>query len=132
MIHHLTHAWQLELPDDFQRRREGEHLVFWRTGWTVATTVFSYTGEQNREILLANLRARAETEQLQVIEEAEGAIVRFGYLKSEMVTRDHSRLVLHAFTTAPHGCLQTSFYLDRVADLQEAVRLWEGVRHIGE
>ena len=123
----INPEWQLELPEDYQKRKEGDHLVFWTTGVTLLTTVFAYSGERNREILLANLRAKAEAEQLKTIEDVSGSLVRFGFLQTETIEPELERLALHAFTTAPYGCLQTSFYFDRPEDLRAALEVWKSV-----
>ena len=113
------------MPEDYQRRKEDDHLIFWRKGATILITVFAYSGEKNRQILLANLKARAEAEKLEVITDLDGDLERFGYFKTEDIQPGHMRLALHAFTTAPFGCLQTSFYLDDPAELKEHLQIWQ-------
>ncbi len=123
----LTPQWSIDLPDGFQRRREDAHLVYWTAGITVAIAVFSYSGPKEQAALLANLRAKARAEELELIEEQEGAVIRFGTLQLEAITPEHTRLALHAFSTAENGCAQTSFYLDNAADLPQALRIWQSV-----
>ena len=127
MRQQLTPQWSIDLPDGFQRRREDAHLVYWTAGITVAIAVFSYSGPKEQAALLANLRAKARAEELEVIEEQEGAVIRFGTLQLEAITPEHTRLALHAFSTAENGCAQTSFYLDNAADLPQALRIWQSV-----
>jgi hypothetical protein len=129
MRYTLSPEWDIQVPEVFQHRVDGEHVIFWTSGITLLCTVFSYSGEKGRETLLANLRARAEIKELQIIEEIEGEIIRFGYLQPEELHPGHHRLALHAFTTAPFGCLQTSFYLDDAAFLQDQLKIWASVRH---
>ncbi len=117
------------MPEDYQHRKEDDHVIFWRKGATILTTIFAYTGEKNRQILLANLKARSEAEKLEVIMDLDGDLELFGYFKTEDIQPGHTRLALHAFTTAPHGCLQTSFYLDDSDELKEILRIWQTVRH---
>jgi hypothetical protein len=124
---YLSNEWLIDVPDDYQRRKEGDNLIFWRSGCTLLTTIFAYTGEKHRQTLLANLRAKAEAEKLETIAEDEGEISRFGYLKLEEVMPSHQRLALHAFTTAPRSCLQTSFYLDKPEELRECLLIWNSV-----
>lgn len=123
----LSQEWTLEIPEDVQHRKEGDHVVFWKPGCTLLTTIFAYSGEKNRQVLLANLKARVEAEQLESIVENEGEIQRYAYLKNEEFMPGHVRLALHAFTTAPFGCLQTSFYLDNSEDLHECLLMWKSV-----
>ena len=123
----LSQEWSLEVPEDLQHRKEGDHVVFWKPGCTLLTTIFAYSGEKRRQILLANLRARVEAEQLESIVENEGEIQRYAYLKNEEIMPGHQRLALHAFTTAPFACLQTSFYLDNSDDLRECLVMWKSV-----
>lgn len=123
----LSQEWTLEIPEDVQHRKEGDHVVFWKPGCTLLTTIFAYSGEKNRQVLLANLKARVEAEQLESIVENEGEIQRYAYLKNEEIMPGHVRLALHAFTTAPFGCLQTSFYLDNSEDLHECLLMWKSV-----
>jgi hypothetical protein len=123
----LSKEWSLEIPDDIQHRKEGEHVVFWKPGLTLLTTIFAYSGEKHRQVLLANLKGRVEAEKLESIVENEGDIQRFAYLKQEEIMPDHVRLALHAFTTAPFACLQTSFYLDTAEDLHECLVIWKSV-----
>jgi hypothetical protein len=123
----LSQEWSLEVPEDLQHRKEGDHVVFWKPGCTLLTTIFAYSGEKHRETLLANLRARVEAEQLESIVDNEGEIQRFAYLKNEEIMPGRVRLALHAFTTAPFGCLQTSFYLDNLEYLQECLVIWKSV-----
>lgn len=113
------------MPEDYQWRKEDDHVIFWRKGATILTTIFAYSGEKNRHILLANLKARAEAEKLEVIMDLDGDIERFGYFKAEDIQPGHTRLALHAFTTAPRGCLQTSFYLDDPDELREHLQIWQ-------
>ena len=113
------------MPEDYQWRKEDDHVIFWRKGATILTTIFAYGGDKNRHILLANLKARAEAEQLEVITDLDGDIERFGYFKTEDIQPGHMRLALHAFTTAPFGCLQTSFYLDDPDELRENLQIWQ-------
>ena len=115
------------MPEGYQWRKEGDHMIFWRKGATILITVFAYSGEKNRQILLANLQARAEAEKLEVIADLDGDIERFGYFKTEDIQPGHTRLALHAFTTAPFGCLQTSFYLDDSDELKDQLRIWQTV-----
>ncbi|MFZ3069700.1 MAG: hypothetical protein WA110_01060 [Anaerolineaceae bacterium] len=129
MDYYLTPEWRISLPEGYQHRKESDHLILWTTGITVIMTVFAYSGEKNREILLANLRAKATSEDLEIIEEQEGELYRLGYLQPEVIRPGHTRLALHAFTTAPHGCLQTSFYMDRTSDLKEVLKAWQSVSH---
>ena len=129
MRHHLSPEWSIDVTRAYQRRREDDHIIFWRKGATILITVFAYTGEKNRQILLANLKARAEAEKLEVITDLDGDLERFGYLKTEDIQPGHKRLALHAFTTAPHGCLQTSFYLDDSDELREPLRIWQSVSY---
>ncbi len=117
------------MPEDYRLRKEDDHVIFWRKGATILCTVFAYSGEKNRQILLANLRARAEAEKLEVITDLDGDIERFGYFKAEDIQPGHTRLALHAFTTAPHGCLQTSFYLDDSDELMENLEIWQTVTY---
>lgn len=129
MLYKLTPEWAMELPDDYDHRQEGDHVIFWKTGTTVLTTVFAYSGEPNRRVLLANLRAKAEAEKLETIADIDGELERFGYLHTEEIHPGHTRLALHAFTTAPYGCLQTSFYMDRPGDLPESLQIWKSVSY---
>lgn len=129
MEYKLTPEWKVTLPDGFQHRKEGEHLIFWTTGCTVITTVFAYSGEQQRDTLLANLRAKAESNDLELIEDQEGILYRLGFLQTEVIQPGHTRLALHAFTTAPYGCLQTSFYLDSTEDLDTVLKAWQSVSY---
>lgn len=99
-------------------------MVFWRKGATILTTVFAYSGEKNRHVLLSNLRARAEAEKLEYITDLDGELERFGYFKAEEIEPGRTRLALHAFTTAAYGCLQTSFYLDDPEELREHLEIW--------
>ena len=115
------------MPEGYQWRKEGDHMIFWRKGATILITVFAYSGEKNRQVLLANLKARAEADKLEVIADLDGDIERFGYFKTEDIQPGHTRLALHAFTTAPFGCLQTSFYLDDSDELKDQVRIWQTV-----
>lgn len=126
---YLSNEWLLDVPDDLQRRKEGDNVVFWRSGCTLLTTIFAYSGEKHRQVLLANLKAKAEAEKLETIAEDEGDIMRFGYLKWEEVMPGHNRLALHAFTTAPNTCLQTSFYLDNPDELRECLLVWNSVEY---
>lgn len=117
------------MPEGYQWRKEGDHMIFWRKGATILITVFAYSGEKNRQVLLANLKARAEADKLEVIADLDGDIERFGYFKTEDIQPGHTRLALHAFTTAPFGCLQTSFYLDDSDELKDQLRIWQTVTY---
>lgn len=117
------------MPEGYQWRKEGDHMIFWRKGATILITVFAYSGEKNRQVLLANLKARAEADKLEVIADLDGDIERFGYFKTEDIQPGHTRLALHAFTTAPFGCLQTSFYLDDSDELKDQMRIWQTVTY---
>lgn len=123
----LSQEWSLDIPEGYQHRKEGDHVIYWRVGITLLITIFAYSGEKHRQTLLANLQAKAEAEKLEMIAEDEGDIRRFGYLKPEEVIPGRTRLALHAFTTAPYGCLQTSFYIDNADDLRECLELWKSV-----
>ena len=129
MRYQLSIEWSIDVPEDYQRRKEDDHVIFWRKGATILTTIFAYSGEKNRHILLANLKARAEAEKLEVIMDLDGDIERFGYFKTEDIQPGHTRLALHAFTTAPYGCLQTSFYLDDSDELKEHLQIWQSVAY---
>lgn len=124
---YLSNEWLLDVPDDFQHRKEGDNVIFWRVGCTLLTTIFAYSGEKHRQAVLANLKAKAEAEKLETIREDKGDISLFGYLKLEEVMPGHNRLALHAFTTAPYTCLQTSFYLDDPQELRECLLIWNSV-----
>lgn len=130
MRQQLTPQWSIDLPDNFQRRREDAHIVFWSAGITIAVAVFSYSGTAEQAALLANLRAKAQAEELEIIEEQEGALIRFGTMRLEAITPTHTRLALHAFSTAENGCLQSSFYLDNAADIRQAAIIWQSVRYL--
>ncbi len=123
----LSQEWSLDIPEGYQHRKEGDHVIYWRVGITLLITIFAYSGEKHRQTLLANLQAKAEAEKLEMIAEDEGDIRRFGYLKPEEVIPGRTRLALHAFTTAPYGCLQTSFYIDNADDLRECLEIWKSV-----
>ncbi len=123
----LSQEWSLDIPEGYQHRKEGDHVIYWRAGITLLITIFAYSGEKHRQTLLANLQAKAEAEKLEMIAEDEGDIRRFGYLKPEEVIPGRTRLALHAFTTAPYGCLQTSFYIDNADDLRECLEIWKSV-----
>lgn len=123
----LSHEWSLEIPEGYQYRKDGDHLIYWRAGITILMTIFAYSGEKHRQTLLANLQAKAEAEKLEMIGEDEGDITRFGYLKPEEVMPGRTRLALHAFTTAPYGCLQTAFYFDLADDMRECLEIWKSV-----
>lgn len=128
----LSNEWSLDIASDFQNRIEDDHIVFWKEGSTLLVTIFAYSGERHRETLLANLKAKAEAEKLETIYEDEGQIVRFGYLKLEEIMPGHERLALHAFTTAPHTCLQTSFYIDNPEDLHDCLLMWNSAQWVEE
>ena len=123
----LSQEWSLDIPEGYQNRKEGDHVIYWRVGITLLITIFAYSGEKHRQTLLANLQAKAEAEKLEMIAEDEGDIRRFGYLKPEEVIPGRTRLALHAFTTAPYGWLQTSFYIDNADDLREGLEVWKSV-----
>ena len=123
----LSQEWSLDIPEGYQHRKEGDHVIYWRAGITLLITIFAYSGEKHRQTLLANLQAKAEAEKLEMIAEDEGDIRRFGYLNPEEVIPGRTRLALHAFTTAPYGCLQTSFYIDNADDLRECLEVWKSV-----
>ncbi|MFA5612590.1 MAG: hypothetical protein WDA04_07000 [Anaerolineaceae bacterium] len=127
----LSKEWSLDIPENLQHRKEGDHVVFWRTGCTLLTTIFAYSGEKHRQVLLANLKGRAEAEKLESIIENEGEIQRYAYLKHEEIIPGHTRLALYAFTTAPYGVLQTAFYIDDVVDLKECLLVWKSVEWTG-
>ncbi len=129
MRYQLSAEWSIDIPQGYQQRKDGDHVVFWRKGSTILTTIFAYSGEKNRHVLLANLKARAEAEKLEVITDLDGELERFGYFKTETILPGHTRLALHAFTTAPYGCLQTSFYLDDPDELREHLKVWQSVAH---
>ena len=95
---YLSNEWLLDVPDDFQRRKEGDNVIFWRVGCTLLTTIFAYSGEKHRQTLLANLKAKAEAEKLETISEDKGDVTLFGYLKPEEAMPGHNRLALHATT----------------------------------
>ena len=132
MRYRITAQWELPLEDGFEHRVEDNHLVFWKTGATVVTTVFSYSGFAQQQGLLANLRGKADAAGLESFEETDGALYRFGYLQPEKIAADHVRLALHSFTLAEHSCLQASYYLDRASDLNKALQSWKEVVHTGE
>lgn len=132
MRYTLSPEWDIDVPESYQHRVEGEHVIFWDSGVTLLCTIFAYSGERGRETLLANLRARAEVKELKTIEEVEGDLVRFGYLQAEETQPGHVRLALHAFTTAPFGCLQTSFYMDDPTTLQDHLSVWASVQHLDQ
>ncbi len=123
----LSQEWSLEVPDDMQLRKEDDHVVFWKPGCTLLTTIFAYSGEKHRQVLLANLKGRAEAEKLESIVDNDGEIQRYAYLKQEEIMPGTVRLALHAFTTATYGCLQTSFYFDNTDDLNECLVMWKSV-----
>ncbi len=102
--------------------------MFWTAGITIGVVVFSYSGAKEQAALLANLRAKAQAEELEIVEEQEGALIRFGTLRLEAISPKNTRLALHAFSTAENGCAQTSFYLDNATDLQQALRIWQSVQ----
>jgi hypothetical protein len=131
MDYQLTSQWKIRLPEGFERRKEGDHLIFWTTGLTLITAVFSYSGESERQALLANLRDKALTEGSQTIEDADEDeyLQRFGYLQPEEIQPGHTRLALHAFTLAPQSCLQTSFYVDRPEDFDVALQAWKTITY---
>jgi len=134
MDYQLTRQWSLSLPDGFQQRKEGAHLIFWAPGITIITTVFTYSGESERQALLANLRDKALAEEHKTIEDSDEDefLQRFGYLQTEEIQPGHTRLALHAFTLAPQGCLQTSFYADRPEDFDLALEAWKSVSYTTE
>ncbi len=129
MRYTLSPEWDIEVPDHFQHRLEDDHVVFWTRGVTLLCTIFSYSGEKGRDILLANLRARAEVRELQTIQDIQGDIVRFAYLQPEEIRPRHFRLAMHAFTAAPYRCLQTSFYIDDPSTLQDQLKIWNSSRY---
>ena len=129
MHYQINPEWGIDLDDDFKHHSEGNHLVFWRQGWTIITTVYSYTNEKNRQVLIANLRAKAQANLLDVIEEPGYEIYRLGYLQPEIIKPGHTRLALHAFTAGLHSCLQTSLYLDRPSELEKAMQVWQCVTY---
>jgi hypothetical protein len=126
----ITHQWQLRLDEEFQHRTEGNHLILWKTGITILTTVYSYSGEEDRKMLLANLSAKAQSKTQEIIQEVSGNLVRFGYLQPEEVRPGWTRLALHAFTMAEFSCLQTSIYLDRAEDLEQALIIWRDLKYL--
>ncbi|HOA21043.1 MAG TPA: hypothetical protein PKL82_00970 [Anaerolineaceae bacterium] len=127
MKQQLTPQWAINLPDGFQRRKEDTHIVFWTEGITIGVAVFSYSGAKERAALLANLRAKAQAEELEIIEEQAEQLIRFGSMQLEAITPKHTRLALHAFSMAENGCAQTSFYLDNAADLPQALKIWQNL-----
>ncbi|MEL7626863.1 MAG: hypothetical protein AAGU15_08400 [Anaerolineaceae bacterium] len=127
MIIHLSQEWSLDVPEDLQHRKEGDHVVFWKEGMTLITTIFAYSGEKQRQVLLANLKGRVEADKLESIVDNDGEIQRYAYLQPEEVIPGHTRLAVHAFTTALYGVLQTSFYIDNSDDLQECLQIWKSV-----
>lgn len=127
MLYQINPEWAINLPEGFRYHSEGSHLVFWRRGWTIITTIYAYTNEKKRQVLIVNLRAKAQANQLEVIEEPGHEIYRLGYLQPEAIKPGHTRLALHAFTAGLHSCLQTSLYLDRPSDLKAALKIWQAV-----
>ena len=123
----LSQEWSLDVPEDMHQRKEGDHVVFWKPGITLLTTIFAYSGEKHRQVFLANLKRRVVAMKLSNIVEEHGEIQRYAYLKQEEIMPGHVRLAVHAFTTAPYGVLQTSFYLDNAQDLQECLVIWKSV-----
>ncbi|MEA4812357.1 MAG: hypothetical protein VB108_07310 [Anaerolineaceae bacterium] len=126
----ISSQWQLRLQEEYQHRIEGDHLILWKMGISILTSVYSYSGEKERQTLLANLRAKAQSKQLQIIEEVNENLVRFGYIQPEEVRPGVMRLALHAFTMAEHSCLQTSIYLDRSEDLETGLLIWRDLQYL--
>ena len=126
----IADKWRLWFDREYQQRVEGDHLILWTTGISVLTTLYSYSGDRGRELLLANLEAKAEAKGLETIKESEGDLIRFGYLQPEEVRPGLMRLALHAFTMAEFDCLQTSVYLDRVEDLHSGLEIWKNLEHL--
>jgi len=126
----ITHQWQLRLDTEYKHRTEGNHLILWDPGISILTTVYSYSGDKDRKMLLANLSAKAQSKELEIIQETSGNLLRFGYLQPEEVRPGWARLALHAFTMAEFSCLQTSIYLDRVEDLEKGLIIWRDLRYL--
>ena len=128
----VSEEWSLDLPEDLQERKEGDHLVFWKSGCTIIITAFACSGEKHRQVLLANLKARVEAENLESFADLDGQIERYAYMKKEAIMPGYTRLALHAFTTAAYGVLQTSFYLDNSDELRDCFLIWKSVEWHGE
>lgn len=129
MRYQVTEEWILDVPDGFQHRVEGNHLVLWKRGSTIVLTAYSYTSEKNQATLLANLRGKAEAQRLKIIEDVKDGLKLFGFIQAEEIQPGHNRLVLHTFSTSPQGCLQTAYYLDETEELETALRSWQSVTY---
>jgi hypothetical protein len=99
--------WSIELPDGFNAAGRLPYRVLDRGHHHWRGCIFVQRGE-GAAALLANLARESPGGELEIIEEQEGAVIRFDAAVGS-VTPKHTRLALHAFSTAEKGCAQTSF-----------------------
>ncbi len=129
MDYQITPEWQISLDDSFHHRVEENQLVLWRKGITIVSAAFIIPENLSHEQLIEKLKQRPSTGVLDVYESEDGTLHRLGFIQTETVANEKTRLALHTFTISPNACLQTSFYMDDPVDIPWAKTTWESIQY---
>ena len=125
MAFQITNEWLLPIPEDFEHQVKKEQVVFWKTGMTVATVVFSIQENTGKLELLNQIQSKMPDDVIEKLVSPRGEIVGLGYTRIQNYQDEKDRLSLITFTASDKSCLQMAFYMDDAKDLEWAKSIWQ-------
>lgn len=125
-IYQMTANWAIALPVELNRRIEDDALVLWRPGLTAWVIVWNNDHDESAEKRMTQLRRDVSAQAYDLVEEADGELLRLGYRLDE--ESDDGRVAgLNTFVVGVSGHVQMSVYFDDEADEPHALAMFRGI-----
>ena len=125
----LTGAWTIDLDNAFQRRVDGNDVMFWLPPRTVYATVYA-TADVDAEEAIAQMLQGRPGAPVRTFDRAEPGLAGHAYLLPEGEGRDRY-WGLNTWTAARGSVACVTFYFDDLDDLDWAMHAWHSVRRAG-
>ncbi len=123
----LSADWSATLPEEMNRRIEGQDLVLWRPGFTVWMSLWNNDNGETIQQRIEWLRSETSPDAFEVSVQIGETPARYSYRLDE--DRDGQIVyALYGFVLKADGHLQVAIYVDDQGDLEEAGSLFNSVR----
>jgi len=122
----ITHGWTIELDEAFQRRVDGQDVMFWLRPRTVYATVFA-TDDVEAEEAIAKMLEGRPGQPVRTFDRLEPGLAGHAYLlpEGEGAGRYWG---LNSWTATRGSVCCVTFYFEELDDLDWALAAWQSVR----
>ncbi|MFP6675046.1 MAG: DUF2185 domain-containing protein [Pirellulaceae bacterium] len=117
--HQLHHGWTIDLPYKFNRRDQGDELVFWRVGMTILISLWENDDNDSVDHRIDWFRSVMSDEAFDIEETVSSDCHRLTYRLDEERDSD-TMYAMYGFCVTRVGHAQLSVYTDSAPDIDTA------------